>query len=49
MPRKLHIEGDVVLQTIAGLKSYNEFDMDMLGSGQGVWLLGEQRWERKRS
>ena len=38
-----------MLQAIAGLKSCDEYDMDMLGDGQGIWLLGEQRWERKRS
>ena len=32
---------------VAGLKSYDETDMDLCADGQGVWLLGEQRFERK--
>ena len=36
-------------QDIAALKSYDENDLDLCGEGQGVWLLGEQRFERKVS
>ena len=32
---------------VAGLKSYDENDVDLCADGKGVWLLGEQRFERK--
>ena len=34
-------------QDIADLRSFDDTDMDLCGEGQGVWLLGEQRFERK--